>query len=745
MHAAKAYNNRRAEGAACPGFYREEARAVRSRFCLWLLVLLPGYSGQIAFGWTTVGTGIEYQEYHLSDPNNVFVARMERDNPACTLESSIGQGRLSGGTERVSSQAARYDGAVNYWVQDWGRRNDVVVAVNGDFYDTSTGVPASGQIHSGWFAKRFATSAFSWTLNREPIIGNGVYLKQRVTYIATGNSQQAQGINRARGSSELIIYTPQYDNDTNTDDSGVEVLVEMTRPTLVLPSSDAARGRVRAIRQNQGSTPIPFDHIVLSATGTAATTLLNNVGIGADVGIALEFGDPGSWTRTYASVGGGEVFLMDNVVLGGQVALHPRTAVAFNDDHVFFVVVDGRSAVSIGMNMTDLGTFCKDVLGATWGINLDGGGSSTMVVNGVVMNDPSDGHERSVANGMMMIVLQPKVQSTTFGADDRVRTTSSSNVRLGPGANYPVLTSFPSNTQGVVLDHSLRGIYAKGYYWWKCDFGGTVGWVAESLLGLVSAGNLPTITQHPSDQENLCSGDIATFSVSATGAGALGYQWQKHGVNLSDGGHHSGVTTSTLTVSNVDANDTGSYRCVVTDDNGSTTSYSAALLPPGSPTTITRHPQSLEVPPAPYGADVSFTVAATGEGSIGYQWQKEGNDLSDDGHYSGVTTFTLTIHDVSSNDDGHYRCRVIAGCGTEYSSQATLKVITADFDGDNDVDLADFGHLQSCFSGPAVSQTDPDCLDARLDRDSDVDRDDLSLFQRCFSGPNYPHDPTCLD
>ena len=88
-----------------------------------------------------VAPGIEYREYRLPTPNNVFVTRMERDNPLVTIESSIGQGRLSGGTETVKGMALRYDGAINYWGESWGNRNQVVAAINGYYFDYLTGIP----------------------------------------------------------------------------------------------------------------------------------------------------------------------------------------------------------------------------------------------------------------------------------------------------------------------------------------------------------------------------------------------------------------------------------------------------------------------------------------------------------------------------------------------------------------------------------------------------------------------------
>ena len=707
--------------------------------CLGLTATCP-----TVLGWTTAGPGIEYNEYQLSDPNNVFVARMDRSNPACMIESSIGQGRLSGGTERMSSQANRYDDSLGYWGHDWGQRSDVIVAINGDFYNTSTGIPASGQIQSGWFTKHFIDNSFTWTLDRLAFVSSGINLRQHIVHLFSGTHQVATGINRARGADELIIYTPQYDSNTSTDASGVEVLVEMTRPTLLLPATDPARGFVRKIRQNQGSTPIPFDHIVLSATGSAATTLINNVSVGEHVAVSQGDNNISGWAGAYAGVGGGEVFLRNGVVMGGQETRHPRTAIAFNDEYIFFVVVDGRSPDSVGMNMMELANFCKGILAADWGINQDGGGSSTMVVNGVVKNDPSDGSERSVANGMMMVAVRPKVQSAVFHVNDLVRATSRANVRQGPGTNFPVLTTVANNAQGVVLNHHLRGVYAKDYYWWKCDFNGAVGWMAESLIALVSAGNFPTITQHPAEQE-VCQEAVATFAVSATGTGALTYQWQRNGINLTNDGRYAGATSSVLSVAGVVRDDVASYRCTVTDEVGTVSSYSAALLPPRSATIVTQQPESQDNPPMLHGSDVAFTVAATGEGILSYRWQKDDNDLDDDGHFAGTTTSSLVIHHVSSHDNGSYRCCVTADCGTAYSTPALLKVITPDFDSDGDVDMEDFGHLQACFSGPAIPQTAQACFDARLDGDSDVDQGDVWLFQKCFAGANVAVDVPSLD
>lgn len=462
----------------------------------WHLLCCAPLLGQ----WEPVAPGIDYQEFTIAGPNNLFVARMDRDNLDCTIDSYVAQGRLTGGTETVSSMAAKHEEAIGYWGQTWGQRNDVVVAINGDFY--SSGIPVSGQVSSGWYAKRFSDftggSGFAWQLDRDAFIGacvRHVASRQKVTYPATGQDQNINGVNTPRENDQLVLYTHHYDLTTGTDDSGVEVLVEMARPTLILPTPSSADGTVVEIRESAGSTVIPFDHVVLSAHGSAATWLLANVSPGAVVQISQEIRHyeqdcstpcPWDWTKTYAAVGGSYHFLKEGVVQTftdpGATLRHPRTAVAFDDDYIYFVVVDGRSAESIGMNMTELGNFCLDTLGAVEGINQDGGGSSTMWVNGEVKNEPSDGTERSVANSLAMVIPLPIEQSARFDVGDGVRAVSSIGIRVGPGVNYNAISSIASGGRGVVLEHALGGLRATGTYWWKCDFSGVVGWVPEDLL-----------------------------------------------------------------------------------------------------------------------------------------------------------------------------------------------------------------------------------------------------------------------
>lgn len=579
--------------------------------------------------WVSIGDGIDYQEFTAAGPNRLFVSRLTRSNPNAIIDTSIAKGSNAGSLEIVRNQAARENDALNWWGGTWGARNDVVAAVNGGFYskieNTTTYTIDGGQIQSGWFVHSFidpaypnatnnAFSGFSWKTDRSVFQGECVQMtgaKVYVKFMPGGSNLPINGINIHPDqvtNNRLYIYTPQYSSKTPAL-SRTEVLVEMTRPNLTTSGAGYSSGIIRSVKLNSGSSWIPFDHVILSADGNAGGSLQDKSVVGAEVRIfqeIIDLNEPDvqgqnacqtetgqNWANVFASINTNYHFLKNNVVRVpdavarpgyiGYVNLNPRTAICWNSTYVFFVVCDGRTTQSVGMSCETLGNWAKSALGATDGVNLDGGGSSTMVVNGTVKNVVSDGQERAVCNGIMMINVKPAQKSTQFTAGQSIFTTGSANSRLGPGTNYAVITTVAAGTQGTIVPHNINGIYAKGYYWWKCNFGGTVGWVAQSSLTTTPGQAPPNIAQQPTDQ-TVGAGDSALFTIVATGDGTLNYQWQKNQVNISNGGRYSGATTASLTISNCDNNDAGKYRCVVTSIYGSASSIEANLTV-GPPTT----------------------------------------------------------------------------------------------------------------------------------------------------------------
>lgn len=205
-------------------------------------------------------------------------------------------------------------------------------------------------------------------------------------------------INRPRGGDELIAYTPEYGPTTRTNNYGLEVAV--------------AGGVVTAVSRD-GNMPIPKDGVVLSAHG-AARHYLEELAVGDPAAVRLETVPDYRELGVVEAIGGGPRLLRDGRIeitareerLRPDVAMGraPRTAVGITrDGRVLLVTVNGRRpGLSTGVSLVELAQIMLD-LGAKDAMNLDGGGSTTMVIRGQVFNFPSDGAERPVNSALVVI------------------------------------------------------------------------------------------------------------------------------------------------------------------------------------------------------------------------------------------------------------------------------------------------------------------------------------------------------
>lgn len=485
--------------------YMQWTSKVILRYALIIIALTIGWVAASAdSGWQQIVDGIDYHAYTLAGPTRVFVTRMQLDNPNVILESGLAGGTVGDGFETVSSIANRYDGTINTWNGYWGTRSDVVAAINGSYFDLETGIADDGVIQSGWYVSQFhdlgGLSGLVWKNDRSLFIGSCVYHRegsQFIRNVTEGTELALDGLNRNVRKGEVILLTPQF-GTRSFGGSFTEVLIEMTQPAGLLPGSKSSIGVVREIHDHGGQFTIPFDHVVLSARGDSRDALQSAMNVGDVVGLELEIthldedcrrSNSDSWANAYTSVAGNWVFLRDGEVFvdddRGATIRNPRTALCYNDSYLYFVVVDGRDeSYSRGMTIPELASFCQERLEASWGVNMDGGGSSTLWADGNVKNNPSDGHERGVANALMMVLLEPKESSRRFDTGQSVHSRYPTNVHLGPGLNYPAIASVDSHADATVTFHmnQLNGIFATGTNWWKVDFGGLVGWVNESAL-----------------------------------------------------------------------------------------------------------------------------------------------------------------------------------------------------------------------------------------------------------------------
>jgi exopolysaccharide biosynthesis protein len=147
--------------------------------------------------------------------------------------------------------------------------------------------------------------------------------------------------------------------------------------------------------------------IVLSTPRTTkqATRLQQSLTPSETVTITWSMG----WTGVMDTIGGNPDVVENGKLAAGECSgsyfclRNPRTGVGFTPDgKILFVTVDGRRKKSKGMTLDEFGKLFQS-LGATWALNLDGGGSTTMVVRDDIVNVPSGGYERSVGSALLIL------------------------------------------------------------------------------------------------------------------------------------------------------------------------------------------------------------------------------------------------------------------------------------------------------------------------------------------------------
>lgn len=207
-----------------------------------------------------------------------------------------------------------------------------------------------------------------------------------------GTRAVIDGINRPRKASEIVLFTPEFHRTTLTSSGGAEVVVHDRRIT--------------DIQEGDGSTEIPCGGVVLSIGAERVQEVASLLRVGAEVLIDVDsiplLPDPeGRWDRAEFLLGGGPLLLRSGERLDEPEkesistvfcqSRHPRTAVGVRaDGTLVFVTVDGRRpGVSVGMSIPELIDLMTE-LGCISAVNLDGGGSTTMVIEGKIVNTPTD-------------------------------------------------------------------------------------------------------------------------------------------------------------------------------------------------------------------------------------------------------------------------------------------------------------------------------------------------------------------
>jgi exopolysaccharide biosynthesis protein len=300
------------------------------------------------------------------------------------------------GLETVSSMAARY-GAL-------AAVNSGYFRTTGTYRGDSVGVEMlKGKLLSEPNNVRAAAGLIERAEKQELIFG---HVKFDGQVIAGARSKHIiSGLNRPRADNELIIFTPEFHRTTLTEPNGLELIVR--------------GGRIVERRDLKGSSAIPADGYVISASGSVRDWALANLRSGARVELKLNLAPTETemstqWKQAASIIGGGPQLIKNGrteITNSAEKILpsfvsdgHPRTAIAkLNSGQILLVTVDGRQpGESIGMSLNMLADLLIE-FGATEAINLDGGGSTTMVIRNKLVNKPSDATgERPVSDAILV-------------------------------------------------------------------------------------------------------------------------------------------------------------------------------------------------------------------------------------------------------------------------------------------------------------------------------------------------------
>lgn len=362
-----------------------------------------------------------------------------------------------------------------------GAGPDVVAALNGDFYDmNATDAPVHTNISSHG-VRTLTPTSLAFTMNQGRAAIEQLMSSSQLVRVSDDTTTAVSGVNTP-GRYPVSVYNSAW-GDYPLD--GIAGSAAMT----ILYLRDGAVERISTDTAELRNISIAEGEAIVLGRGSQGAGMLAPYAVGDRVRLDI---------RTNSSPDlavGGNIQLVTNgrLTTENQVTAG-RTAVGISQDasKLFFVTIDGRRADADGQTIQELAQLMKDI-GAWNAINLDGGGSTTLVGRPAgtdqvqLLNTPSDGNQRLVSNALV-------IRSTA--------TTELSGVRVAPASAAPA--SAEANSLEVIPGLS-RTVQATGL-----DGNGS----PLASHGSFTAGDQVTITR---------VGESASITGVRAGSGSLHY------------------------------------------------------------------------------------------------------------------------------------------------------------------------------------------------------------------------------
>lgn len=265
-------------------------------------------------------------------------------------------------------------------------KNHSIAAVNGTYFKPQNGIPLgtlmiNKKLYTGPIYNRVAMG-----------IGKNEFKMAQVQFSSTlksgRNIIKIDNINQPRIlSTYVLLYTKDWGQTSPTPPKyGVNIAIQNNQITTI----------------SYGSTTIPDDGFVISGPKSKLEPFLSAKKLNIDIKMIPE------WENVNHIISGGPYLVKDNEVfidvnaqkLSAITGKNPRTAIGYTAENEFIMVtVDGRETNSVGMTLGELARMMKS-FGCVNAMNLDGGGSSVMYVNGQIVNSPAQRGGIPISNAL---------------------------------------------------------------------------------------------------------------------------------------------------------------------------------------------------------------------------------------------------------------------------------------------------------------------------------------------------------
>ena len=268
------------------------------------------------------------------------------------------------------------------------KNNDALVALNGTYFKFQTGVPLGTlmideKLYTGPVYDRVAMGIFE-----DGFDVARVQLDAEIK--GSGTTVKLDNINQPRMlSTHVLVYTPEWGKYSPAAPKygvGLQVVDD------------------KIVKASANALEIPQNGYVISGPKSKLYALLNKKDVKLSIKTTPE------WKGVKHIISGGPYLVKDGEVyvdmtaqkLGAIGGRNPRSAIGYtSDNNLILVAVDGREGSSIGMTLMELANFMKS-LGCVNAMNLDGGGSTVMYVNGQVVNRPQVRGGITLSNALVL-------------------------------------------------------------------------------------------------------------------------------------------------------------------------------------------------------------------------------------------------------------------------------------------------------------------------------------------------------